>query len=202
MVPRPLQGMLDEEILMLAKQGQTHAAECLISRYRPWVESCARHYFIAGSEREDVLQEGMVGLCKAMRDYEDHEHHRFRPFAELCVTRQIISAVKSATRRKHSLLNDSVALTTPILESTESTLEDCIADPYHLNPEEAILGREFPKEVQRMLKNALTPIERNVLLGTLNGMSYQQMSETFHCRAKSIDNALQRVKRKVSQARS
>jgi len=168
----------DEEIVRLAHGGDSLATECLLGRYRSLVVAKARTYFVVGADREDVVQEGMIGLYKAIRDYRGDRSTRFRPFAEMCVTRQIITAVKAATRFKHLPLNGSLEL-----ESAGFWIGT-----------QPKLGADG---LLSTAMQALSPLERGVLEGFLNGKSYLEMSHELSCHTKSVDNALQRAKRKL-----
>jgi RNA polymerase sporulation-specific sigma factor len=190
--------MLDEEVVDLAKSGHSAATEFLISRYRPLVETKAKAYFVMGADREDVIQEGMIGLYKAIRDFRVDRLNKFRPFAELCVTRQIITAVKTATRQKHVPLNGYVSLhRSGVGEAQESSLLDVLADHESENPERTALSESLPSNIQEVMKENLSELERHVLRCYLEGLSYREMSRELACHTKSIDNALQRVKRKI-----
>lgn len=185
--------MQEEEVVDLAKGGHDGATEFLISRFRPLVENKAKAYFMVGADREDVIQEGMIGLYKAIRDFRSDRINRFRPFAELCVTRQIITAVKTATRQKHVPLNGYVSLNRPFeSESYDSALIDVLPNESDGNPEKGVLG-----DIDEAVANALSDLEKKVLLCYLDGLSYREMSLSLDCPSKSIDNALQRVKRKI-----
>ena len=191
--------MLDEEVVDLAKSGHSGATEFLISRYRPLVETKAKAYFVMGADREDVIQEGMIGLYKAIRDFRVDRLNKFRPFAELCVTRQIITAVKTATRQKHVPLNGYVSLHRPGAGETQDTsLLDVLADHESESPERTAISETLPQNLQDMMKGALSELEQCVLRCYLDGLSYREMSRELACHTKSIDNALQRVKRKIS----
>jgi len=191
--------MLDEEVVDLARSGHSGATEFLISRYRPLVETKAKAYFVMGADREDVIQEGMIGLYKAIRDFLVDRLNKFRPFAELCVTRQIITAVKTATRQKHVPLNGYVSLhRTGTGETQESSLLDVLADQESESPERTALSEKLPQNLQEIMKETLSDLERCVLRCYLDGLSYREMSRELACHTKSIDNALQRVKRKIS----
>jgi RNA polymerase sporulation-specific sigma factor len=190
--------MQEEEVVDLAKGGHPGATEFLISRFRPLVENKAKAYFVVGADREDVIQEGMIGLYKAIRDFRSDRLNRFRPFAELCVTRQIITAVKTATRQKHVPLNGYVSLNRPYQsEASESTLMDVLPGMNDGNPEREVLGGRISGELGDAVTNALSDLERKVLCCYLDGLSYREMSSCIACHPKSIDNALQRVKRKI-----
>jgi RNA polymerase sporulation-specific sigma factor len=195
--------MQDEELVYYAKQGSQRAAEILLKRYRSLVEMKARSYFLIGAEHEDVVQEGLLGLYKAIRDFRYDRFHKFRPFAELCVTRQIISAVKAATRQKHIPLNDSISIDRPIQDrasaDADTTLGEMLPDPNALTPEEVILYQRIPMAVLRLAQERMSPLELQVLECYLDGLSYREMSEKLNRHTKCIDNALQRVKKKIVQ---
>jgi len=190
--------MRDEEVVAYARSGYPRATEHLIAKYRNLVESKARSYFLAGADHEDVVQEGMIGLYKAIRDFRDDRLARFRAFAELCVTRQIITAVKTATRQKHVPLNGYVSLHYPVLDSdSEGSLIDCIPDERVMDPASWLIDRRDTRSLYETVKPVLSELESQVLQCYLEGKSYREMSRELHCRTKCIDNALQRVKRKI-----
>jgi RNA polymerase sporulation-specific sigma factor len=190
--------MPDEEVVALARAGQGRATEYLMAKYRHLVESKARCYFLAGADHEDVVQEGMIGLYKAIRDFRNDRLARFRAFAELCVTRQIITAVKTATRQKHVPLNGYISLHYPAIDSdSEGSLIDCIPDDRVPDPVHWLVDRRDSRTIQNALRHALSDLEARVLEHYLQGKSYREMSQALHVRTKCIDNALQRVKRKV-----
>jgi RNA polymerase sporulation-specific sigma factor len=190
--------MQDEEVVHLAKAGDHGATEFLIMRYRPLVENKAKAYFVVGADREDVVQEGMIGLCKAIRDFRDDRLNKFRPFAELCVTRQIITAVKTATRQKHVPLNGYVSLNRSFTgEVGDGSLIDVLPDQVREAPSAAMLEPRLPQNLSELVHHALSDLECCVLKCYLDGMSYLEMSRELNCHTKSIDNALQRVKRKI-----
>jgi len=159
----------------------------------------ARSYFLAGAEQDDVVQEGMIGLYKAIRDYQDGKQAQFRSFAELCVTRQIISAVKSATRHKHSALNDYLSLQRGIGEDGEGCLGDIIADEHGTDPEQMLLDREIANCLAGEATEDLSDLEHEVLQGYLDGRSYDLMAARLGRSLKAVDNALQRAKRKAGR---
>ena len=190
--------MLDEEVVDLARSGHSAATEFLISRYRPLVETKAKAYFVIGADREDVIQEGMIGLYKAIRDFRVDRLNKFRPFAELCVTRQIITAVKTATRQKHVPLNGYVSLhRSGGGEAQDASLLDVLADRRSDVSERAALSEKLPQDLQDMVDGSLSELERGVLKCYLDGLSYREISRELACHTKCIDNALQRVKRKI-----
>lgn len=191
----------DEDLARQARTGSSRAAEHLLSKYRPLVESKARSYFLLGADHEDVVQEGMIGLYKAIRDFRDDRLAHFRAFADICVTRQIITAVKMATRQKHLPLNAYISLhhTSTSDSESETSLLDCLPDVRLNNPEERLFGSGESSERLDAARQTLSPLETRVLDGYLAGMSYREMSAEFACACKTIDNALQRVKRKIGE---
>lgn len=191
------QGMADEQIVDLAGAGDKAAEEYLIHKYKNFVRARARSYFLIGADKEDIIQEGMIGLFKAIRDYKPDKQSSFRAFAELCITRQIITAVKTATRQKHIPLNSYVSLNKPIYdEESDRTLLDVITGTRMSDPEELIISQEEFSDIEGKMGEALSPLERQVLLYYLDGKSYQDIAELLQRQVKSIDNALQRVKKK------
>ena len=196
-----LSQMTDEELCLLA-QGQDGgvALECLLNRYKNFVRSRARSYFLIGADHEDIVQEGMIGLYKAIRDFRPEKLASFRAFAELCVTRQIITAIKTATRQKHIPLNSYVSLNKPIFdEESDRTLLDVISEGRITNPEELLIGQEDLSTIESRIGKMLSPLEWEVLLAYLDGRSYQEIAVDLGRHVKSIDNALQRVKRKMEK---
>ncbi|MCW5934637.1 MAG: RNA polymerase sporulation sigma factor SigH [Fimbriimonadia bacterium] len=192
--------MQDEELVQYAKLGSHRAAEQLMSRYRSLVENKARNYFFMGADHEDVVQEGMIGLFKAIRDFRIDRLAKFRPFAELCVTRQIITAVKTATRQKHIPLNEYVSLYRPIQnDESEGCLVEVLPDATTPNPEDYIINHKVPQAVFELVRPTLSPLEDQVLNCYLDGLSYRDMSDRLQRHTKCIDNALQRIKRKLAQ---
>jgi len=195
-------GMSDEEIVELANaEGNVLAQEYLLHKYRNFVRGKAKSYFLIGAEREDIIQEGMIGLYKAIRDFRSDKQAAFRAFAELCVTRQIITAIKTATRQKHIPLNSYVSLNKPIYEKdSDRTLLDVIDGGNKVaNPEDMVIRREEFKDIESKMNNILSDLEWEVFISYLNGKSYQETAEALHRHVKSVDNALQRVKRKVER---
>ena len=190
----------DEEVVGLAHDGDTEAVEYLLSKYKNFVRSKARSYFLIGADHEDIVQEGMIGLFKAIRDYQPERLSSFRAFAELCITRQIITAIKTATRQKHVPLNSYVSLNKPIYdEESDRTLMDVIVEGRAQNPEELIIGRENLLSIRDKADQVLSSLEQDVLNAYLDGKSYQEIADMLGRHVKSIDNALQRVKRKLEK---
>lgn len=192
--------LTDEQILQLICQGDEHAADYLIEKYRHFVWAKTRTYFIIGGDREDLIQEGMIGLYNAIRDYDEDKLASFKGFAELCITRQIITAIKTATRQKHIPLNSSVSLDKPLYdEETPRTLLDVISSTTDVDPQELLLSREKYITIQLKLAGLLSKLERNVLYLYIEGCSYEEISIELNRHIKSVDNALQRVKTKLGQ---
>jgi RNA polymerase sporulation-specific sigma factor len=192
--------MLDEEVIILAKQDDIMALEYLICKYENFVKAKAKSYFLIGADREDIYQEGMIGLFKAIRDFKADKLSSFKAFAELCVTRQIITAIKTATRQKHIPLNTYVSLNKPIYdEESDRTLLDILSEAKVSDPEELIINREELKNMHTEIGGVLSNLEMEVLMSYLDGKSYQEIACDLDRHAKSIDNALQRVKRKLEK---
>lgn len=192
--------MLDEEIVEEAREGNLKALEYLINKYKSFVRAKARTYFLIGADREDIIQEGMIGLYKAIRDFREDKLSSFRAFAELCITRQIITAIKTATRQKHIPLNSYVSLNKPIFdEESDRTLMDVISEERISDPEEMIINREEFQGIEVKMGEILSSLEWEVLSLYLQGRSYQEIGEQLDRHVKSIDNALQRVKRKLEK---
>lgn len=190
----------DEEIVVLAREGDEEALEYLLCKYENFVRGKAKSYFLIGADREDIYQEGMIGLFKAIRDFKTDKLASFKAFAELCVTRQIITAVKTATRQKHIPLNTYVSLNKPIYdEESERTLMDIISGVKISDPEELIISREELANIENEIGEVLSELEMEVLMSYLDGKSYQEIACDLDRQAKSIDNALQRVKRKLEK---
>ena len=189
--------MTDEEVALLAQQGDTDASEYLLNKYKNFVRSKARSYFLVGADHEDIVQEGMIGLFKAFRDFKPDKLASFHAFAELCVTRQIITAIKTATRQKHIPLNSYVSLNKPLYdEESDRTLLDIIEGRV-TNPEDLFISQEGMDHIHKQIDTLLSDFEKQVLEAFLDGKSYQEIAEMLGRHVKSIDNALQRVKRKL-----
>lgn len=190
----------DEEVVVYARQGDKDATEYLLRKYRSLVEGKARSYFLVGADHEDVVQEGMIGLFKAIRDFRDDRMARFKAFAELCVTRQIITAIKTATRQKHLPLNSYVSLNRPVFdEDPEGMLMDVIPDQQATDPETVLINGEVTAYLEGEAQADLSPLEYQVLQSYLERKSYREMADELGCQTKSIDNALQRAKRKIGE---
>ncbi|AOT71150.1 RNA polymerase factor sigma-70 [Geosporobacter ferrireducens] len=192
--------MIDEEVVEDARNGDAKAQEYLIKKYKNFVRAKARSYFLIGADREDIIQEGMIGLFKAIRDFRSDKLSSFRAFAELCITRQIITAIKTATRQKHIPLNSYVSLNKPIYdEESDRTLLDVLSGAKISDPEELIISREELGHIESKIGEILSDLEWKVLMSYLQGKSYQEIAEDLDRHVKSIDNALQRVKRKLER---
>jgi len=192
----------DLQLVMRVHNGDDRAREQLIQRYTGFVRMKASSYFIAGGEPEDLVQEGLIGLCKAMRDFRADKETSFRSFAELCVTRQIITAIKTATRYKHAPLNTYVSFSqTPAGQDPDSdvTLGDALPGSHVNDPSVAVISTDELKSLVFCLGTGLSPLEADALRMYLEGSSYEDMAEVLDCDTKAIDNALQRVKRKILQ---
>ena len=189
---------LDEEVVYEAQKGDCRAQEYLISKYENFVK--AKSYFLIGADKEDIYQEGMIGLYKAIRDFKADKLTSFKAFAEICVTRQIITAIKTATRQKHIPLNTYISLNKPIYEEdSDRTLIDVLSELKITDPEELIIGKEQIKHIEGEMAKVLSDLEMEVLQSYLDGKSYQEIACDLDRQAKSIDNALQRVKRKLEK---
>lgn len=197
---RQFDHLTDEQLVEQVHLGNTDALDFLISKYRLFVKAKARSYFLVGADREDIIQEGMIGLYKAIRDFKEDKLASFRAFAELCITRQIITAIKTATRQKHIPLNSYVSLDKPIYdEESERTLMDIITSPVIDDPEYLMINREDYDYLEQKMAEVLSELEQQVLIRYLEGQSYNEISEELNRHVKSIDNALQRVKRKLER---
>ena len=191
----------DEEVIVRIKDDSNDVAlDYLINKYRNFVRAKARSYFLIGADREDIIQEGMIGLYKAIRDFRNDKLSSFRAFAELCVTRQIITAIKTATRQKHIPLNSYISLNKPIYdEDSDRTLLDVLSGAKVTDPEELVISREEFIDIEARMEDILSDLEWRVLMYYLDGKSYQEIAIDLNRHVKSIDNALQRVKRKLEK---
>jgi RNA polymerase sporulation-specific sigma factor len=194
---------LDEEVVIEAQSRNVRAQEYLINKYKNFVKAKAKSYFLIGADKEDIYQEGMIGLYKAIRDFKADRLSSFRAFAEICVTRQIITAIKTATRQKHIPLNTYISLNKPIYdEESDRTLLDVLSGVKITDPEELVISREEVINIQNEIGEVLSELEMEVLMSYLDGKSYQEIACDLDRHAKSIDNALQRVKRKLEKCLS
>jgi RNA polymerase sigma-H factor len=199
-VQRQQRELADLQLVVRARNGDGAALDALIRRYNGFVRLKASSYFLAGGDAEDLIQEGLIGLYKAVRDFRHDKETSFRSFAELCVTRQIITAIKTATRFKHSPLNTYVSFSnTPAGQDSDSdvTLGDALPGPSVDDPSVCVISTEELQSLVFALGTGLSKLEADALKLYLEGSSYEEMAETLGCDTKTIDNALQRVKRKI-----
>ncbi|MDD3925722.1 MAG: RNA polymerase sporulation sigma factor SigH [bacterium] len=198
---RPVyQTMLDEEIALQAREGNQQAAEHLLHKYRNFIRGKAKSYFLMGADSDDIIQEGMIGLYKAIRDYKADRAVSFKAFAEICVTRQIITAIKAATRQKHSFLNSYVSLNKPINdECSDGAMMDSFLMGTEVDPQEVVIQQLVLHNLQDRIRTTLSGFEMGVLTLYLECKSYSQIAETLDKPVKSVDNALQRIKRKLGR---
>jgi RNA polymerase sporulation-specific sigma factor len=189
----------DLRLVIQARNGDDAALDALIRRYTGFVRLKASSYFLAGGEGDDLIQEGLIGLYKAVRDFRSDKDTSFRSFAELCITRQIITAIKTATRFKHSPLNSYVSFSQAPAgqEEGECTLGDALPGPGIDDPAICVISTEELQSLVFCLGTGLSPLESEALRLYLEGRSYEEMAEELACDTKTIDNALQRVKRKI-----
>jgi RNA polymerase sporulation-specific sigma factor len=189
----------DEYLVALAKRGNAHAYDRIVRRYRGFVRLKASAYFMLGGEADDLIQEGQLGLFKAVRDFRSDRESSFRNFAELCITRQIITAVKTASRNKHSPLNQyvSFAQSPAAAGDSETTLEEILPGAAINDPANQVIASEELSSLVACLSSVLSELESRVLSLYLDGHSYEVIGERLDCDTKTVDNALQRVKRKV-----
>ena len=192
----------DEELVLMAQNGDDAAQEYLLDKYKSLVRAKSRAYFLIGADSEDIIQEGMIGLYKAVRDYNEEKNASFRSFAELCVNRQMITAIKAATRQKHQPLNSYVSLNNPVYEEeSEQTYMDFLQSSSGslLNPEALLIGQENKSFLEDQMVKNLSSFETRVLVLYLQGRSYFEIANVLDKPEKSIDNALQRVKKKLEK---
>lgn len=190
----------DESLVQAAQNGDVQAEEKLLDKYKPLVKAKSRAYFLIGADNEDIIQEGMIGLYKAIRDYDSGRNASFRSFAELCINRQMITAIKAATRQKHQPLNSYISLNKPVFEDeSEETYLDLLKEGELLNPEALLIGQENKNFLENQMVKNLSRFESRVLLLYLQGRSYFEIASLLDKPEKSIDNALQRVKKKLEK---
>ncbi len=192
----------DEQLVTLIQENDGEALEFLIQKYRSYVRMKARSYFLVGADHEDIVQEGMIGLYKAIRDFRTEKLTSFRAFADLCITRQIITAIKNATRQKHIPLNSYISLDKPLFDDeSDRTMLELFNDRDNdiANPEQMIINKEDFTGIEEKMEELLSELERKVLMLYLDGRTYSEIAEDLNRHVKSIDNALQRVKRKLNK---
>ena len=189
----------DDELVARFQGGDNDSLDVLLQRYRRFTRAKARGYFLIGADSDDIEQEGMIGLFKAVRDFRPDRQASFRAFAELCITRQIITAIKTATRQKHQPLNSYLSLsgTRPGEENGSGTVEEVLEAKGLIDPIEFIISMEDLRSMRRMMSEMLSKLEVEVLRLYVEGKSYQEIAEVLGRHVKSIDNALQRIKRKL-----
>ena len=194
------EAMPDEQVVLYAKRGSQPATQHLLSKYRGLVEGKAKAFFLIGADHEDVVQEGMIGLFKAIRDFSTDNLSAFKSFAELCITRQIITAIKTATRQKHRPLNYSVSIDLSAEEidcnisASASVTASATDDPHRVAG-----GRQLCRMVRDYMESDLSKLEADTLLLYMRGKTYRQIARILGCDAKQVDNALQRAKKKLGR---
>jgi RNA polymerase sporulation-specific sigma factor len=197
-VAEDLDAAPDEDLVALFQAGHVAAVEALLHRYRNFARLKARSYFLAGADKDDIVQEGMIGLYKAIRDFDPEHETSFRAFAELCITRQIITAVKTATRQKHVPLNTYVSLQKPVAgDDADYVLQDVLESSQAPDPAELVISHDELRSMKLAFSEILSDFETEVLHMYVEGKSYQEIGERLDRHVKSIDNAIQRIKRKV-----
>src|SRR6201999_2271392 len=189
----------DEQLVAAAKAGSDDARAALLTKHRRFARAKARSYFLVGADREDIIQEGMIGLYKAVRDFNPDLQTSFRAFAELCITRQIITAIKAATRQKHGPLNNYVSFSRPVGsdEDGDRMLADVLPMTAVSDPADLVISAERIRALQAHFDAALSDLEAEVLRLYVDGKSYLEIADVLDRHVKSIDNALQRIKRKL-----
>ena len=193
---------LDDHILVdRVRHGDERCLDVLLGRYRNFARSKARSYFLAGSDKEDVVQEGMIGLYKAIRDFDAAQETPFRAFAELCISRQILTAIKTANRNKHQPLNSSISLDAPAYadDTSDKSVADSLVAPTITDPAELLISAEEIDAIRDSMRDNLTQLEGDVLRLYMDGKSYEEIADVLGNHVKSIDNALQRIKRKLQR---
>ena len=195
----PLTELSDDELVARFHDGDTDALNVLLERYRRFARAKSRGYFLVGADSDDIEQEGMIGLYKAARDFRPDRQSSFRAFAELCVTRQVITAIKTATRQKHRPLNQYVSLSgvRGSDDPGERSVEDLLDDHYIADPADEVVAAERMDSMRQAMADMLSGLEVDVLKLYVSGKSYQEIGEQLGRHVKSIDNALQRIKRKL-----
>lgn len=192
--------MPDEEVIYCIRNGDQYAQDYIFDKYKNLVKMKSRAYFLIGADSEDIIQEGMIGLYKAIRDYQKDKNASFKVFAELCINRQIITAIKTATRQKHMPLNSYVSLNKSAFDdNSEETYMDIIKTVDEMNPEALLIDQENKDYIESNISKILSDFERMVLAYYLQGKSYFEISKISGKPEKSVDNALQRVKKKIEK---
>lgn len=195
---KKFEAMTDENIAVLASKGDKEATDYILCKYMDFVRSKTRGYFLIGADTEDIIQEGMIGLFKAVRDFNTEINTSFAAFANLCIKRQIITAIKSATRKKHIPLNSYISLNNKVYdEDDDTTLLEVLIDKVGLSPEDILINRESYQNTENKIVSVLSTYETDVLLLYLEGKTYATIARELGKTEKSIDNALQRIKKKI-----
>ncbi|MDY0234850.1 MAG: RNA polymerase sporulation sigma factor SigH [Gudongella sp.] len=190
----------DEQVVILANSGNLEALEYLIIKYKSLVKSKVFTYYIVGADRDDIIQEGMIGLYKAIKSFDEKKSSSFKNFADMCVTSQIITAIKTASRQKHMPLNKSISLNKPLYgENSNSSIIDSIESASSKDPMDIFISKEDLDLMEKKIQGMLSSLERNVLTNYLEGKSYEEIGFDLSINPKSIDNAIQRIKRKVER---
>lgn len=195
------ENLSDEQIVTLFQAGDSDAQDFLIQKYAKFVRKKVRPFYLVGATNEDVIQEGMIGLFKAIRDFNDDKKCSFINFADMCITRHAITAVKSASRKKHSPLNTYVSLDKPVTEEkeVEKTLIDVLVEIESISPEEIVLLKEQSEIVNTRINEALSDLEKQVLVLKMEEKTYQEIADLLDCSLKSVDNSMQRIKKKIDR---
>jgi RNA polymerase sporulation-specific sigma factor len=196
-----IEGLEDLDLVQRVRDGDERCLEILLARYRNFARSKARSYFLAGSDKEDVVQEGMIGLFKAIRDFDLAQETPFRAFAELCISRQILTAIKTANRQKHQPLNSSISLDAPAYgdDDSDRSVGDHLVAPTLTDPVELVISAQEIEAIRDSMTENLTELEGDVLRLYMDGKSYEEIAGALGNHVKSIDNALQRIKRKLQR---
>lgn len=190
----------DDELVELAQGGSQSAFSFIINKYKGYVITRSKSYYLMGADDEDIIQEGMIGLFKAIRDFKPQRHASFKSFAELCITRQMITAIKTANRQKHIPLNSYISLNGPAYDDkSDKSLIEVVRTGKNLNPEELMINRESVKTMGSEMSKVLSHLELSVLSGYIQGKSYQEMAADLGKDIKSVDNAIQRIKKKTQK---
>ncbi len=192
--------LTDESIVKMAQEGSNTAYEFLISKYRELAKNKSKSYYIAGGDNEDVIQEGMIGIYKAIRDFDEEQNATFRTFVEVCINRQIITAIKRANRQKHQILNESLSLNVPsALDNDDAPVlaELLAANSADTDPEEMMLMKEVVDYLKANERNLFSNLENEIWNQMLKGRNYREIAMAMGCSAKTVDNAIQRIKKKI-----
>ncbi len=191
-----ISSLSDEEIVLLAQNGNTLAEEVIINRYKGYVGYCSSKYYMSGMEKDDIFQEGMIGLYNAIKDY-NHSQKSFKNFAILCISRKIISLLKTANRQKHIPLNTSLSLDSITFSDNYNSMDDSLISNDAHNPESIYINNETINSYEQRIKETLSELELKVFECYISGMSYYDISKHININKKSVDNAVQRIKKKL-----